>query len=218
MSLSRKIAYIDLTTGKVDTKPISEELRRKFLGGRGLDMYLLYNHTKPGIDPLGPDNVALISAGLLVGTLASASSRTHVGGKSPLTGYVGSANVGGHFGPEMRLAGFDHLVITGKAEKPVYLWVHDNEIEIRDAEHLWGTDTREVQSRIREELGDDDVQSLCIGQAGENLVKYACIRTSIKNAAGRTGIGAIWGSKNLKAVATKGMIDISIAHPGGPVI
>ncbi|MCG8632619.1 MAG: aldehyde ferredoxin oxidoreductase family protein [Desulfobacterales bacterium] len=213
MSLTRKIAYINLTTGTVDTKPISEELRRKFLGGRGLDMYLLYNHTKPGIDPLGPDNVALISAGLLVGTLASASSRTHVGGKSPLTGYVGSANVGGHFGPEMRLAGFDHLVITGKAEKPVYLWVHDDQIEIRDAAHLWGTDTRDVQDMIRHELGDDDVQSLCIGQAGENLVKYACIRTSIKNAAGRTGIGAIWGSKNLKAVAAKGMRDIEIAHP-----
>ena len=117
MSLSRKIAFVDLTTGKIETKPIPKELRRKFLGGRGLDMYLLYKHTKPGVDPLGPDNVALISAGLLVGTLASASSRTHVGGKSPLTGYVGSANVGGFFGPEMRLAGFDHLVIRGKAEK-----------------------------------------------------------------------------------------------------
>jgi aldehyde:ferredoxin oxidoreductase len=176
-------------------------------------MYLLYDHTKAGVDPLGPDNVALISAGLLVGTLASASARTHVGGKSPLTGYVGSANVGGFFGPEMRLAGFDHLVIKGKAEKPVYLWIHDGEIEIRDAEHIWGTDSRETQSLIRQELGDDDIQSLCIGQAGENLVKYACIRTSIKNSAGRTGIGAIWGSKNLKAVAARGMMDINIAHP-----
>jgi aldehyde:ferredoxin oxidoreductase len=213
MALTRKVAYIDLTTSNSETRLIPIEVRRKYIGGRGLDMYLLYNHTKAGIDPLGPDNVALISAGLLVGTLASASARTHVGGKSPLTGYVGSANVGGFFGPEMRLAGFDHLVIKGKAEKPVYLWIHDGEIEIRDAEHIWGTDSRETQSLIRQELGDDDIQSLCIGQAGENLVKYACIRTSIKNSAGRTGIGAIWGSKNLKAVAARGMMDINIAHP-----
>ncbi len=213
MALTRKIAYIDLTTGSIETQAISIEMRRKYLGGRGLDMYLLYNHTKAGVDPLGPDNVALISAGLLVGTLASASARTHVGGKSPLTGYVGSANVGGFFGPEMRLAGFDHLVIKGKAEKPVYLWIHDGEIEIRDAGGIWGVDSRETQSLIRQELGDDDIQSLCIGQAGENLVRYACIRTSVKNAAGRTGIGAIWGSKNLKAVAARGMMDINIAHP-----
>jgi aldehyde:ferredoxin oxidoreductase len=213
MALTRKIAYIDLTTGSIDTQPIPIEMRRKYLGGRGLDMYLLYNHTKAGIDPLGPDNVALISAGLLVGTLASASARTHVGGKSPLTGYVGSSNIGGFFGPEMRLAGFDHLVIKGKAEKPVYLWIHDGEIEIRDAGHIWGVDSRDAQSLIRQELGDDDIQALCIGQAGENLVRYACIRTGIKNAAGRTGIGAIWGSKNLKAVAVRGMMDITIAHP-----
>ncbi len=213
MALTRKIAYIDLTTGSIETQAIPMEIRRKYLGGRGLDMYLLYNHTKAGIDPLGPDNVALVSAGLLVGTLASASARTHVGGKSPLTGYVGSANVGGFFGPEMRLSGFDHLVIKGKAEKPVYLWIHDGEIEIRDAGGLWGVDSRDTQALIRQELGDDDIQSLCIGQAGENLVRYACIRTGIKNAAGRTGIGAIWGSKNLKAIAARGMMDINIAHP-----
>jgi aldehyde:ferredoxin oxidoreductase len=213
MALNRKIAYIDLTTGNIDIRPIPMEMRRKYIGGRGLDMYLLYNHTKAGIDPLGPDNVALVSAGLLTGTLASSSSRTHVGGKSPLTGYVGSSNIGGFFGPEMRLAGFDHLVIKGKAEKPVYLWIHDGEIEIRDAAGIWGTDSRDTQVLIREELGDDDIQSLCIGQAGENLVRYACIRTGVKNAAGRTGIGAIWGSKNRKAVAARGMIDIEIAHP-----
>ncbi len=213
MALTRKVAYIDLSTGKIEARTIPTEIRRKYLGGRGLDMYLLYNHTEAGVDPLGPGNVALVSAGLLVGTLSTAPARTHVGGKSPLTGYVGSANVGGFFGPEMRLAGFDHLVIKGKAEKPVYLWIHDDEIEIRDAGDIWGTDSRETQALIRQELGDEDIQSLCIGQAGENLVRYACIRTSVKNAAGRTGIGAIWGSKNLKAVAARGMMDINIAHP-----
>jgi aldehyde:ferredoxin oxidoreductase len=213
MALKRKIAYIDLSTGDVRTAPIPLSVRRKYLGGRGLDAYLLYNHTEQGVDPLGPDNVALVSAGLLVGTLASATSRTHVGGKSPLTNFFGSANVGGFFAPEMRLAGFDHLVIKGKASKPVYIYLNDGKIEIRDASHLWGLDSRDVQTSIREELGDDNVQSLCIGQAGENMVRYACIRTSVKNAAGRTGIGAIWGSKNLKAVATRGTMDIGIAYP-----
>ena len=213
MALNRNIAYINLTTGEITKKKIQLAVRQRFLGGRGLDMYLLYNHTQPNIDPLGPDNVALVSAGLLVGTLASASARTHVGGKSPLTGYLGSSNGGGFFAPEMRMAGFDHLVITGKAEKPVYLWINDGEIEIRDASHIWGQDANTTQSLIWEEFNDDDIKTMCIGIAGENMVRYACVRTSVKNAAGRTGIGAIWGSKNLKAIAAKGTMDIQIAHP-----
>jgi aldehyde:ferredoxin oxidoreductase len=136
MALNRKIAYINLSNGEVETAPIPLEMRRLYLGGRGMDMYLLYNHTKQGIDPLGPDNVLLVSAGVLVGTLASASARTHVAAKSPLTGFVGSSNMGGFFAPELRWAGFDHLVIKGKAKKPVYLWINDGEIEIRDASNL----------------------------------------------------------------------------------
>jgi aldehyde:ferredoxin oxidoreductase len=213
MALKRKIAYIDLSTGEIVKKKIPLEWRRQFLGGRGLDSFLLYKNTREGIDPLGPENAAIISAGLLTGTLASASSRTHVCAKSPLTGYFGSANIGGFFGPEMKLAGFDHLVIKGKADHPVFLFINDGDIKIMDASHLWGTDTREVQMRIREELNDDDIKSLCIGEAGENMVRYACIRTSIKNAAGRTGIGAVWGSKNLKAIAVKGTMDIDIESP-----
>ena len=119
MALNRKIAYIDLSTGKIEKRPIPIKMREMFLGGRGLDMYLMYNHIKPGIDPLGPDNVSIISAGVLGATLASATSRTHVAGKSPLTNGVGSCNMGGFFAPEMRWAGFDHLIIKGKAEKPV---------------------------------------------------------------------------------------------------
>ena len=118
MTLNRKIAYIDLSTGVIETAPIPVEMRKLYLGGRGLDMYLLYNHLKPGVDPLGPNNVLTISAGLLVGTLASASARTHIGAKSPLTGFVGSSNMGGFFAPELRWAGFDHLVVKGKAEGP----------------------------------------------------------------------------------------------------
>jgi len=213
MAQNRKIAYINLTTGEIEIKPIPIKMRKMFLGGRGLDMYLMYNHIKPGIDPLGPDNVACVSAGILVGTLASASARTHIGGKSPLTGFVGSANMGGFFAPEMRWAGFDHLVIKGKAEKPAYLLIHNGEIEIRNASNVWGKDTRETQEIIREELGDRDIKILSIGPAGEKLVKYATVMTGIKNAGGRSGMGALLGSKNLKAIAVRGTTDIKIELP-----
>ena len=213
MALDRKIAYVDLTKSKVETKTISREVRRKFIGGRGLDAYLLYNHTEKGVDPLGPDNTLLISGGLLTATLASAGARTHIMAKSPLTGMVGSANMGGFFAPELAWAGFHHLVIKGKAEKPVYLFVHDGEIEIRDATELWGKTTTETQWAIREDLDDEEVKSLVIGPAGENLVRYANVMTGIKNAGGRTGMGCVMGSKNLKAVAARGTQDIKIAHP-----
>lgn len=213
MALSRMIAYIDLSTGKVEKKPIPLEVRRKFLGGRGLDAYLLYNHLKPGVDPLGPENVLIVSCGLLCGTLASATSRYHVMAKSPLGGFLGSCNGGGFFAPEMRLAGFDHLVIKGKADKPVYIYLHDGEVEIRDAGHLWGLTVTQAQQAVREELGDNDVKCLTIGPAGEKLVRFANVISGVKNAGGRTGMGAVMGSKNLKLIAAKGNIDIKIAYP-----
>lgn len=213
MALNRKIAYIDLSTGKIEIKPIPIEIRRKFLGGRGLDAYLLYNHTKKGIDPLGPENVLLVSGGLLTATLASATARTHVMAKSPLGGMIGSANMGGFFAPELAWAGFHHLVIKGKAEKPVYLWIHNGKIEIRDARNIWGKTVTETQWAIREELGDEEIKSMVIGPAGENLVRFANVMTGIKNSGGRTGMGAVMGSKNLKAIAARGTMDIKIAHP-----
>jgi aldehyde:ferredoxin oxidoreductase len=213
MALNRKIAYIDLSTGDIKTEVIPLEWRRKFIGGRGLDAYLLYKHCPPGADPLGPDNVLLISAGLLVGTMASASARTHVMAKSPLTNLLGSANMGGFFAPEMRWAGFDHLVIRGRAEKPVYLYIHDGAIELRSAENVWGAGVYDTQDRIRNELDDPETQVLCIGQAGENLVRFACVMTGRKNAAGRTGMGAVMGSKNLKAVACRGSMSIALKFP-----
>lgn len=212
MALNRKIAYIDLTTGKVETRPIPLAVRKKFLGGRGLDAYLLYNHTEKGCDPLGPDNTLLISGGILTATCASATARTHVMAKSPLTGLLGSANMGGFFAPELAWAGFHHLVIKGKAEKPVYIWIHNGEIQIRDASHLWGKTVTETQWAIREELGDEEIKCAVCGPAGENLVRYANVMTGIKNSAGRTGMGAVMGSKNLKAVAARGTMDIKIAH------
>ncbi len=213
MALNRKIAYINLTTGDINIKPIPLEVRKKFLGGRGLDAYLLYNNTQKGCEPLGPGNTLIISGGILTATCASATARTHVMAKSPLTGLLGSANMGGFFAPEMAWAGFHHLVITGKAEKPVYLFLHDGEIEIKDAANIWGQTTTDTQGSIRKELGDEEVKSCVIGPAGENLVAFANVMTGVKNAAGRTGMGAVMGSKNLKAVAARGTMDIKIAHP-----
>jgi aldehyde:ferredoxin oxidoreductase len=213
MPLNRKIAYIDLTTGDIRIEPIPLEVRKKFLGGRGLDAYLLYNHTKKGCDPLGPDNTLIISGGILTATCASATARTHIMAKSPLTGLLGSANMGGFFAPELAWAGFHHLVIKGKAKHPVYLYVHNGKMEIREARGIWGRSATEAQWAIREDLGDQEVKSCVCGPAGENLVRFACVMTGIKNSAGRTGMGCVMGSKNLKAVAARGTMDIKIARP-----
>ncbi|MDP2646495.1 MAG: aldehyde ferredoxin oxidoreductase family protein [Desulfobacterales bacterium] len=213
MALSRKIAYIDLSTGKIEVQPIPLEMRKKFLGGRGLDAYLLYNHAPKGVDPLGPKNPLIVSGGILTATCASATARTHVMAKSPLTHLLGSCNMGGFFAPEMAWAGFHHLVIKGKAKKPSYIWIHNGKIEIRDAARLWGKSTTETQWAIREELDDDEIKSMVIGPAGENLVRYANVMTGIKNSGGRTGMGCVMGSKNLKAIAVRGTMDIKIAHP-----
>jgi len=213
MVWNRKIAYINLSNGKIVEKAIPKEMRTLYLGGRGIDIYLLYNHLEPKTDPLGPENVLLIGAGLLCGIPCLGSGRCDIAAKSPLTGAVGDSNVGGFFGPELRLAGYDHLVISGRAEKPVYLWINDGEIQIKDASHLWGRDTFDTQTGIRSDLGDEEVKSLVIGVAGENLVRFANIRTGMKNSAGRTGMGAVMGSKNLKAVAARGTNGVEFAHP-----
>ncbi|MGD9206379.1 MAG: aldehyde ferredoxin oxidoreductase C-terminal domain-containing protein [Desulfobacterales bacterium] len=204
---------MDLTTGDIETKPIPIEVRKKFLGGRGLDAYLLYNHTKKGCNPLGPANTLLISGGILTATCASATARTHIMAKSPLTGLLGSTNMGGFFAPELAWAGFHHLVIKGKAEHPVYISINNGEIEIRDARDIWGKSVTDTQWAIREDLGDEEVKSCVIGPAGENLVRFANVMTGIKNSGGRTGMGCVMGSKNLKAVAARGTMDIQIAHP-----
>ncbi len=211
--LGQKIAYIDLSKRKIATRDIPADIRSLYLGGRGIDMYLLYNHVKPDIDPLGPENVLLVGTGMLCGIPALGSGRCDIAAKSPLTGAVGDSNMGGFFAPELRLAGFDHLVIKGRAENPIYLWIHDGEIEIRDASQLWRKDTFETQTSIREIHRDDEIQSMVIGIAGENLVRLANIRNGMKNSAGRTGMGCVMGSKNLKAIAVRGTEDLEFAYP-----
>ena len=213
MVWNRKIAYIDLTSSKIKSKTISKSLRNQFLGGRGINMYHLYHHIPPGIDPIGPENALLIGTGLLTGIPALGAGRCDIAAKSPLTGAVGDSNIGGFFAPELRFAGFDHLMITGKAAKPSYIWINNGEVEIRDASHLWGKDTFETQDQIRSDLNDEQIKSLVIGEAGENLVRYANVRTGMKNAAGRTGMGCVMGSKNLKAIAARGTMDLEFSYP-----
>jgi len=213
MVWNRELAYIDLSTGKVVQKPVPKEMRTLYLGGRGIDMYLLYNHTQPKTDPLSPENVLFVGAGLLGGIPCLGAGRCDIAAKSPLTGAVGDSNIGGFFGPELRFAGFDHLVITGRAEKPVYLWVSDGEIEVKDASHLWGKDTFETQTAIRSDQADEEIKCLVIGVAGENQVRFANVRTGMKNSAGRTGMGCVMGSKNLKAIAARGTMNLELAHP-----
>jgi aldehyde:ferredoxin oxidoreductase len=213
MPLTRQIAYVDLSSGEITNAAIPEKMRRLYLGGRGLDAYLLYNHVKPKCDPLSPDNALTVSSGLLGGSIAPAAARTHTGAKSPLTYGFGSSNMGGFFAPELTYAGYHHLLFKGKAKKPVYLWIRDGEIEIRDAGHVWGQDTFETQKIIRQELGDEEVKVMCIGPAGENLVRYANVRTGLKNTGGRSGVGCVWGSKNLKAIAVRGTMGLPNCHP-----
>ncbi|MHA2217648.1 MAG: aldehyde ferredoxin oxidoreductase family protein [Candidatus Hodarchaeales archaeon] len=213
MVWNQKIAYIDLSSGKIISKKIPKSIRESYLGGRGIDMYLMFNHIKPEIDPLSNENALIIGAGLLTGIKTCGASRCDVAAKSPLTGGLGNSNIGGHFGPELRKTGYDHLVITGKADKPVYLWIHDEKIEILDAKHLWGLDTFESQTKIQIDHDDKKIQSLVIGTAGEKLVRFANIRTGMKSAAGRTGMGCVMGSKNLKAISARGRVKMNYSYP-----
>ncbi|MFC1862422.1 aldehyde ferredoxin oxidoreductase family protein [Thermodesulfobacteriota bacterium] len=213
MPLDRKLALVDLTTGDIEIKTIPMELRKKYLGGRGLNAYLLLNHTPKDVDPYSPDNAVLMAGGILCGTLASGTGRCDVMTKSPLTNLLASGNMGGFFTPELAHAGFHHVLVKGKAKHPVYIYCHNGEIEIRDARDIWGLSVTDTQWAIREDLGDQEVKSAVIGQAGENMVAYANVMTGIKNAAGRCGAGGVMGSKNLKAIAARGTMDIKIAHP-----
>lgn len=208
-----KIAYINLTSETVKTEEAPSELRRFFLGGRGINTHLLYEMVSEETDPLGPENVLIVGSGLLTGVAGIANSRVSFSAKSPETGLLGDSAMGGFFGAELRYAGFDHLIIQGKAERPVYLWIHDGVIEFQDASHFSQLDTLQVQTKIRKDLGDPKVQVACLGSAGRNLVRFACIIHGLSHAAGRTGMGAVMGSKNLWAIAARGKNAIPVHDP-----
>jgi len=199
-----KILDVNLTEDKIGLSDLPEELVRRFLGGRGLTAWLLYENVAQGVNPLGPENVLILSCGFLTGTAAPSSSRLHVGSKSPLTGLLGSSNVGGGFGAKLRSCGFQSILIRGRARRPVYLWIHDERAEIVEANLLWGLDTSETDSRLKRDLGDDKVEIMTIGPGGENLVLFASIIGDREHAAGRTGMGAVMGSKQLKAIVVRG--------------
>ena len=202
--IANKILRVDLTTRKIWTEEPDEMFYRKHLGGAGFIPYYLLKETRPGIDPLGPENLLIFALGPMTGMPMPGAARNAVGCKSPLTGGICKADVGGHWGWEFKRAGFDALIVSGKADKPVYLWVHDGQAEIRDASRLWGKTCLEAQDAICDELGDKDIKFAAIGPGGENMVRFACIMNDLKDAAGRGGAGAVMGSKNLKAVATRG--------------
>jgi len=207
------VLRVDLSTGKITKEPLSEDLAYNFIGGRGVNSKILYDETGPATDPLGPDNRVIIGSGPASGTLGLGNGRFTVTAKSPLTGILGDASGGGAFGSEVKFAGYDHIVIQGRAKKPVYLWVNDGEVILKDAQHLWGKNTWETAELIREELGDRDIKTLSIGQAGENLVKYASPITNDERAPAETGMGAVMGSKNLKAIAVRGSQSVKVAKP-----
>jgi aldehyde:ferredoxin oxidoreductase len=208
-----KILRVNLSTAKMQIEPVPEDWKRNYIGGNGFAARILYDELKPGIDPLGPENKLIFMTGPLTGTICPTSGRYAVYAKSPLTGVWGEAHSGGHFGPEMKFSGFDGIVIEGRSEKPVYLFIDDGKPELRSAEDLWGRDTHETEEMIKEEIGDDEVRTAVIGPAGEKLVKIACIINDRHRAAGRCGLGAVIGSKNLKAVACRGNREIEVAEP-----
>ncbi len=214
MVLDRKIAFVDLKDASYEVRAIPRDWREKFLGGRGINMRLLSKPYRSVLDPFSPDNPLIFGAGLLTGILGF-GSRMNITSRSPESGHLGDSNMGGEFGAEMVKAGLSHIVITGKSRKPVYLFISDGKIEFCDAGELKGADTIETQKRIRFDKKDGRVQVACIGPAGENLIRFSAIRSGMKNAAGRTGMGAVMGSKNLKAVAMRGSVDLKLSEPEG---
>jgi len=199
-----KILRVNLSDSKIQAETPEENFYRRYFGGRALIAYYLLKEMKPKVDPLGPENKLIFATGVLTGAPFSGSGRNSVGAKSPLTGAYGDAEVGGFWGAELKHAGFDAVIVEGKAKNPVYLWVHDGQAEIKDAKHLWGKEIGQSQELIRKELQDQTIRTTQIGPAGERLVRYACVINDLKHAAGRSGMGAVMGSKNLKAIAAKG--------------
>ncbi len=210
---SGKIVRVDLSREKISVKQPEEAFYRRYLGGWGFIAYHLLKELEPGIDPLSPRNQLLLAPGVVTGAPIGGSDRNAVGGKSPLTGAFGATEVGGYFPSMLKLAGIDTIIVEGRAKAPVYLWAHDGTIEIRDAAHLWGLHTGDTLDAMRKELENPRVSAAMIGPGGEKLVRFACVMNGLKDAAGRTGMGAVMGSKQLKAVAAFGRGPLATADP-----
>jgi aldehyde:ferredoxin oxidoreductase len=208
--LMGRILRVNLTDGKISEEEIPEEMAKKFLGGRGIASKYLFDEVEPGTDPLGPGNKLIFMSGLLTGTASPSAGRYSVVAKSPLTNIWAQSNSGGRWGVDLKHTGFDGIIFEGASEKPVYLVIDDGKAELRDAGDLWGKNVPETTKLLKETLGEK-FNVAAIGIAGENLVKYAAIMNDLHRAAGRCGLGAVMGSKNLKAIAVRGTKQIQIA-------
>ena len=207
-----KILHVDLTKAKITIEEPLEEFYETYLGGSAMGTYYVFKNTPAHADPLGPENTLTLMISATTGVSISGQSRMNANAKSPLTGLIGDSQVGGFFPAELKFSGFDGIVFTGKSSKPVYLWVHDGQAELRNAAHVWGKITGEAEKMIREELGDPKVEVAQIGPAGEKLARFASIMNMSNRANGRTGMGAVMGSKNLKAVAVRGHQKVKVAN------
>jgi len=207
---THKVLRVDLTTEKVSTEPLNMDYAKQFIGGKGLGARYLFDELKPGTDPLSPENVLTVWTGPAVGTFVPLTSRYVLVTKSPLTGAFLDSYAGGYFGPEVKYAGFDGLIIKGKAKKPVYLWLTDGKGEIRDAKNLWGKDTYKTEELVRKETGEKAARVACIGPAGEKLGLISSVTSDLTRNAGRGGTGAVFGSKNLKAIAARGHLGVEV--------
>ena len=204
---------VDLSARTIEEHEITLEMARTFLGGNGFGVKILWDEVSPSIDALSLENVLVIATGPLVGTAWPTSGRMEAISKSPLTGIYGDSNCGGYFGPELKFAGYDMLVITGAADSPVTLWIDNGNVSLEDASGLWGLDTIETEAAIRKQKGDERIKVACIGPAGENGVRYAAIQVTPNRSLARSGMGTVMGSKKLKAIAVRGNRKVPIAHP-----
>ncbi|MBN2439432.1 MAG: aldehyde ferredoxin oxidoreductase family protein, partial [Deltaproteobacteria bacterium] len=208
-----KILHIDLTVQEWRVEEPGEKWYRTYMGGSAFASYYLLKLLKPGIDPLSPENVLIFACSVVTGAPISGWNRYTVAAKSPLTHAFGESEAAGFFGPELKFAGFDAIVIRGRAAKPVYLFIRDGEVQFRDAKDVWGLDNYKTLLRIQEEVGDQRVRVASIGPAGERLIRFANVSNDLEHFNGRTGMGAVLGSKNLKAVAVRGAKRIESAEP-----
>jgi aldehyde:ferredoxin oxidoreductase len=205
-----KILRVDLTSGKISTAALDPALARDYIGARGLGTKFIYDEVDPKVDPLSPANKLIFASGPMTGTFAPSAGRYDVVTKGPLTDTIAASNSGGAWGPELKFAGYDLLIVEGKAAKPVYLWIQDDKVELRDASHLWGKEVPETTDLLYAETAED-AKVACIGPAGEHLSQIAAIMNDRHRAAGRTGVGAVMGSKNLKAIVVRGTGAVTIA-------
>jgi aldehyde:ferredoxin oxidoreductase len=208
-----KTLRVDLTNEKIKEAQPPEEWYRAYLGGMGAIAYHLLKEVPPGIDTFSSENILILAPGVITGAPFSGSGRNAVGGKSPLTGGFGEADAGGYWPAELKHAGFDQIIFEGAAEKPLWLWISDGKAELRDASKLWGLQVADCEDRMREEVGDDRARTALIGPSGENLSRLACVVNDLNHVAGRSGTGAIMGSKRLKGVAVRGHNPPELADP-----